>query len=175
MTPTSTIQTSDITNKSSPAAPQYLQPHLQQENVVSQEINHASVDPTRTTETLVSNNVPQNVPPDNTHSDSGFHLSVSCLPKLSLPTFSDDPIMWQSFWDSFKTTIHTNQILQDVQKFNYLKARLHDDAARVIEGLPLTSANYAHSIIDLLAKRFGQQQKIVNAHMQHLLDLPKPE
>ncbi len=93
---------------------------------------------------------------------------------MSLPTFSGDPITWQSFWDSFKTTIHLNHTLHDVQKFNYLKAQLRGDAARVIEGLLITNANYKHSI-DLLTERFGQQQNIVNAHMQCLPDLPKPD
>ena len=74
----------------------------------------------------------------------------------------------------FKTIIHLNHTLHDVQKFNYLKAQLPGDAARVIQGFPITSANYKHSI-DLLIERFGQQQKIVNAHMQRLLDLPKPD
>ena len=58
------------------------------------------------------------------------------------------------------------------QKFNYLKAQLHGDAARTIAGLPLTELNYQHSI-DLLKDRFGQPHKLVAAHMQALLEIPK--
>ena len=58
-------------------------------------------------------------------------------------------------------------------ELNYLKAQLHGDASQAIAGLPLTSANYNHAV-SLLRERFGQSHKIVNAHMQALLDIPKP-
>ena len=48
-----------------------------------------------------------------------------------------------------------------------------DEAAKCIAGFPLTNDNYEHSIA-LLRERFGQPQKIVNAHMQALLSLPNP-
>ena len=48
----------------------------------------------------------------------------------------------QSFWDSFRCSVHDNSLISDVQKFNYLRAELRDGAERVIAGLPLTSANY---------------------------------
>ena len=45
-------------------------------------------------------------------------------------------------------------------------------AAEAISGLKLTSANYQEAI-DILKYRFGNQQQIVNAHMNALLNLPK--
>jgi len=47
------------------------------------------------------------------------------------------------------------------------------DAAHVVAGFLLTDANYTHSI-DMLKNRFGQPFKIINAHMEALLNLPKP-
>ena len=64
-------------------------------------------------------------------------------------------------------------MLDGVQKFNYLRAQLQGDAARVIAGLPLTSANY-NNAMSLLIERFGQPHKIINAHMQALLDIANP-
>ena len=49
------------------------------------------------------------------HSSDGAHHSVSRLPKLSLPYFSRDPLIWQSFWDSFSAAVHTNPNLTGVQ------------------------------------------------------------
>ena len=69
--------------------------------------------------------------------------------------------------------MNSNPSLSGVQKFNYLRSQLRDEAAKTIAGFPLTSDNYEHSIA-LLKERFGQSHKIVNAHMQALLDLPKP-
>ena len=88
------------------------------------------------------------------------------LPKLNLPQFSGDPLAWQTFWDSFEAAIHFNTSLTGVQKFNYLRAQLQGDAARVVAGFPLTNS--------ILRQRFGQPYKLVNAHMQALLNLPKP-
>ena len=98
---------------------------------------------------------------------------VSRLPKLYLPTFSGDPLTWQSFWDSFEAAVHSNSVLDDVQKFNYLRAQLHDEASHSISGFTLTSANYQQAV-SLLQERFGQTHKIVHAHMRALSNLPKP-
>ena len=59
------------------------------------------------------------------------------LPKLTLPTFSGDPLNWLTFWDSFYMAIHANPNLSGIQKFSYLKAQLQGGAARTIAGLPL--------------------------------------
>ena len=69
--------------------------------------------------------------------------------------------------------IHTNPNLGGIQKFSYLKAQLVGDAARTIAGLPLTDANYPHTIA-ILEDRYGQHHKIVKAHMQALLEIPSP-
>ena len=71
----------------------------------------------------------------------GYASSASCLPKLSLPTFSGDLLTWQTFWDSFYAAIDANPNLSGIQKFNYLKAQLQRDAARAVSGLPLSDLN----------------------------------
>ena len=43
---------------------------------------------------------------ENTHGTQQF--ATSCLPKLTLPSFSGNPPDWQSFWDLFSTAIHLN-------------------------------------------------------------------
>ena len=42
--------------------------------------------------------------------------------------------------------VHNNPTLSCIQKFNYLKSQLQEDAARAIAGLTLTEQNYQHSI-----------------------------
>ena len=98
------------------------------------------------------------------------HPVTSRLPKLSLPNFAGHPLTWHTFWDSFNATVHSNPVLDQVQKFNYLRTQLHGDASRYVVGLPLTSANYDHTL-SLLQNHFGEPQKIVNARMQALLDI----
>ena len=100
-------------------------------------------------------------------------FAASRLPKLTLPTFSGNPLAWLTFWDSFQAAIHLNPNLSGVQKFNYLKAQLEGDAARTIEGIPLCDQNYFHAVT-ILQDRFGQTHKLVAAHMQALLEIPNP-
>lgn len=68
----------------------------------------------------------------NSSQSSQFHK----LPKLTLPIFTGNILEWQTFWDSFESSVHNNLSLSDVQRFSYLKSLLQDDAARVIEGFP---------------------------------------
>ncbi|XP_071124079.1 uncharacterized protein [Mytilus edulis] len=56
------------------------------------------------------------------------------LPKLDLPHFDGEILQWQTFWDSYESTIHFNSTLTEIQKFSYLKAQLHGHAAQTIEG-----------------------------------------
>ena len=106
-------------------------------------------------------------------SGGGHHtpqLMTSHLPKLSLLTFSGDPLTWQTFWDSFYAAVHSNYSINGIQKFTYLKAHLHGDAARAIDGLPLLDQNYQHSI-ELL---FGQPHKLIDAHMKAFMYMASP-
>jgi len=131
--------------------------------------------PTHTSET-----VEVSPPTTTTKSDHGEPTSghaatqyFTRLPKLEVPKYSGDPLNWQSFWDCFESAIHFNSNLSGVQKLSYLRAQLEGDAARVIIGLPLTNMNYEHSV-DLLKGRYGKPDKLIKAHIQALLDTPKP-
>ena len=64
-------------------------------------------------------------------------------------------------------------VLSGVQKFNHLRTLLQGETARAVAGFPLSDVNYSHSF-EILKERYGQTQKIVNAHMQGLLNLPTP-
>jgi hypothetical protein len=101
------------------------------------------------------------------------HRFYHRLPTLDLPTFSGDILLWQTFWESFESSVHSNTALTNAQKFNYLKSQLQNEAERCISGLSLTNANYEQTIC-LLKDCFGQQHMIINAFMQNLLELPCP-
>ena len=95
------------------------------------------------------------------------------LPKLTLPTFAGDPLSWRTFWDSFEAAVHSNHTLSRVQKFNYLRAQVKDEAAKTIAGFPLTNENYEHSVI-LLKERFGHTYKIVKCTHAGITSFIKP-
>ena len=56
-----------------------------------------------------------------------------------------------------------------IDKFNYLHSLLDKSAAAAMSGLRLTAANYEEAV-SILRKRFGNRQKIVNRHVEALLE-----
>ena len=74
----------------------------------------ATVDFTAENVSVSSNN--SNVSGSETSGGGSTVSAKSCkakLPKLSLPTFSGDPVGWTTFWESFSSAIHQNADLSD--------------------------------------------------------------
>ena len=90
------------------------------------------------------------------------------LPKLEVKKFKGDVCKWQEFWDSFESSIHSNDCLSDVDKFNYLRGLLEESAKSCISGFSLTAANY-NSAVDILKERYGKKSAVQRAHMQQLM------
>ena len=57
-----------------------------------------------------------------------------------------------------------------VEKFNYLNSVVEGTAQEAIGGLSLTAANYEQAVTTL-KKRFGSKQKIINKHMDTMLNV----
>ena len=90
------------------------------------------------------------------------------LPILELQNFDGNI---KEFCDSFEASIHRNPNLQPVDKFNYLRAELEEDASEVISGLELTNSNYEVAV-NLLQERFGRDELMMDADYSALMDLP---
>ncbi|GFV11523.1 uncharacterized protein TNCV_975151 [Trichonephila clavipes] len=70
----------------------------------------------------------------------------------------------------FETAIHSNSNLSDVEKFNYLKSYLIDEAKIAIRGLTLSANNYTIAL-NIIKERFGRKDLIIDSHMSKLLHL----
>ena len=46
---------------------------------------------------------------------SGISQNINCLPKLILPIFEVNSLTWQTFWDSFETAVHSNDVITDIE------------------------------------------------------------
>jgi hypothetical protein len=95
------------------------------------------------------------------------------LQKLSLSRFEGNILKWQGFYDDFKSAIDSNDTISAVEKFQYWRGQVSGEAAKAIEGLPLTEGNYEHAIA-LLLERYGQPHKVINAYMKALWELQNP-
>ena len=105
-------------------------------------------------------------------SSSRSSISRCRLPKFELPIFKGDPLVWQGFWDQFKTSIDENDDITDIDRFNYLKRYLAGSALETVSGLSLNSTNYKEAI-RILKERYGNPQVLISAHMDRLIGMNK--
>ncbi|KYN41956.1 hypothetical protein ALC56_03625, partial [Trachymyrmex septentrionalis] len=78
------------------------------------------------------------------------------LPKINLPTFDGSFDKWESFRDKFKSMIHEDQNLTNVERMHYLCSYVKGDASNVL---------------DYLANNFAIAWNIP-IHLQSLFNLP---
>ena len=95
------------------------------------------------------------------------------MPKLQLPKFSGDLTEWTTFWELFSSSIDDSPYFTNVEKFNYLKCNVTDEAKITIEVIAVTNEGYP-AAVELLQKRFGQKHRIIVAYMISLLNISKP-
>ena len=92
------------------------------------------------------------------------------LSKITLKSFSGNPLDWKSFKGTFEVAVHNNESITNIEKFTYLKTDLDKSALQEIEGLPLTSENYTGPW-NLLNDRYGNEQYIIACRMKKLVKL----
>lgn len=82
--------------------------------------------------------------------------------------FKGELTAWTTLWDAYEVAIHSNRSLSVIEKFNYLCFLLQGPALDAITGRTLTAANYREAM-EVLNKRFGNKQQIIDKHMEALL------
>ena len=101
-------------------------------------------------------------------STSNKHIK---LPKLDFPKFSGNILKWKEFSDCFNGAIDQNDSLSQVDKFNYLRAKLEGEALTSVSGLELTGDNYTVAL-GILKERYGDEQIVKDAHYKKLMAIP---
>lgn len=96
-------------------------------------------------------------------------VQLTKLPTLSLPKFDGDVLSFSEYWDRFVASVDSRDI-QDVDKLTYLMGSLEGTALETVQGLLTTNENYKIAV-DLLKKRFGNKNTIINAHYDALSKL----
>jgi hypothetical protein len=108
---------------------------------------------------------------------SGGSVSVSeptpiRLLEIRLPQFDGTTENWESFYDTFSSTIDRNERLTSVQKLHYLRSSLTGIAAQSIQSLDTTEANYAIALTTLKEK-FDCPRQSCMRHWHAITDYPK--
>ena len=80
---------------------------------------------------------------------------------LEIKKFHGDLLNWRGFFDQYKSAIHDKTDVTDIDKFNYLRFLICDEANETIAGLTLSAANYFQAI-ELLKERYRNKQLLIN-------------
>ncbi|KAK8770215.1 hypothetical protein V5799_010963 [Amblyomma americanum] len=111
---------------------------------------------------------PTGNPPTTQHENNAAQATTTSkirlkLPRLELTRFSGRRHNWQPLVDK-------NEELSSIDKFHYLTASVTGDAAAALAGLPPTARCYSDAV-ELLKKRFGNEQLLIQEHMKKLIDV----
>ncbi|GFT55035.1 uncharacterized protein TNCV_2325441 [Trichonephila clavipes] len=106
----------------------------------------------------------------NTSSRSEKQFSSLKLPQLQIPQFDGHILKFSDFFAQFEAAIHNISNLSDVEKYNYLKSYLTDEAEIAIRGLTLSANNYTIAL-NIIKEGFGRKDLIIESHMSKLLHL----
>lgn len=93
------------------------------------------------------------------------------LPKIQLPNFNGDILQWVAFRDTFKSLVHNNNNLTNIERYHYLLSVLTGSAIAVVRSIPLSDTNYDVAW-NALTERFDSPRLIMNAHMDKLFNFP---
>ena len=108
------------------------------------------------------------LPPSSTHIPD--NPRATRLPRIVIPSFSGQREDWKSFRDLFRSLIHEDSNLSNVDKLYYLKTHVQGDAWFAIDDLQVTAANYATAWNNLEA-RYDHRWLLVQDHLKALKTL----
>ena len=107
----------------------------------------------------------------NTQTDNSNLLQ---FPTIQLPKFNGSYGNWLDFREAFKYLIHSNDFIEDIEKFRYLRASMEDSAAVLIQTVDFSASNYVVAW-KLINERYNNINKLVNHHMSCLFNVESIE
>lgn len=108
--------------------------------------------------------------PQPINSSESIQRAYSRLSELSVPTFTGDSRLWPDFKAMFVSVIGNRTDLNDLQKFQYLKSLLKNEALDLVVNLAPRAESYEAAWV-LLNAKFEKKHFIIKAHLQRLLNL----
>lgn len=110
-------------------------------------------------------------PDGNQYNQIESNNSVVKLPSIRLPTFDGQYCNWREFRDAFKALVDSNNSLQPIQKFYYLRSSLDKEASQVIKSIEVSAANYLNAW-QLLEERFENKKLLIHNHIRSIFEYP---
>ena len=88
---------------------------------------------------------------------------------MELTTFDRNVLKWHEFWENFEHCVHNQPLVQELQKFSYLKSCLKGPAfiSIYISNFELRAENYGPAV-QLLKERYSHKNVLRKAHLDSL-------
>ncbi|KOB69639.1 Uncharacterized protein OBRU01_16492 [Operophtera brumata] len=103
-------------------------------------------------------------------SDDGNPAFRTKLPKIEIQPFCGKYSEYTPFINLFRAIIHKDRAIDNIQKLYYLRTFLQKEPFDIIKNLPLQTGSYEEAL-RLLDERYNHKFKIVNEHINSLLDM----
>lgn len=104
---------------------------------------------------------------DGVNGESRSNSSVGRLQRIELPTFSGERAQWLTFRELF-TSLVINTSLSNVDKFNYLKSCLKDNAQEIVKGLTVSEKSFDNAWSEL-TDRYDNKRLMKQTHSDALV------
>ena len=76
-------------------------------------------------------------------------------------------LKWHEFWENFEHCVHNQSLVQELQKFSYLKSCLKGPDFFSISNFELRTENYGPAV-QLLKESYGHKNVLRKAHLDSL-------
>lgn len=93
---------------------------------------------------------------------------------IEIPPFSGSIKKWPTFCELFEVMIIQNKNLSKIQKMQYLKTTVIDEAAQYIANLEITAENFDKAW-RILTNQYEDKRAVKNASIEMLMELPALE
>ena len=102
--------------------------------------------------------------------EKGAQTITAKLPKFKITPFKGTPTDWIRFRNMFVTQVHDKEISEE-EKFGYLLEMVSPKVRDKIANLKPGAMGYKIAW-ERLEKEFGQTKRVINAHMQQIINIP---
>jgi len=93
------------------------------------------------------------------------------LPAIKLEHFTGNVENWPRFWEQFRSSTDDDASLSNINKHVFLRGYLDGEPRLLVDGIAVTANTYEETKKILLA-RYGNPNRIIQAHLDFLKGLP---
>ena len=93
------------------------------------------------------------------------------LPAIKLEPFAGNVENWSRFWEQFRSSIDEDASLSTINKHVFLRGYLEGEPKMLVDGTAVTANTYDETK-KILLDRYGNTNRIIQAHLDFLEGLP---